>query len=124
MSDGDGGIISLTAIKNRDGEAGPIGRFRIEAVPVHGRNEPILQPADVGTDGMDELQDLSLDDRVLKQLVVHGGPASIGGMARTLSNKSKSSVQRAVGRLRSGRLLEGYLPTTAGSARVDQFFKV
>lgn len=115
---GDGKAISVTAIKNRGGEAGLIGRFRISTVPVEGADEPVL----TADEGEVVTAEVAMDDRVLQHLVVHGGPASIGGIGAALGIKGKGPIQRALGRLRQNGLLTDYEPTQAGRERIDQQF--
>jgi hypothetical protein len=115
---GDGKHITVTAIKNRDGEAGPIGRFRISTVDVAGQAEPML----VANDGDVATTEVAMEDRVLHRLVAHGGPSSIGGLGTALGIKGKGPIQRALARLRENGLLIGYEPTPAGRERIDQQF--
>jgi hypothetical protein len=115
---GNGTTITVTTIKNRDGETGLVGRFAISTVAVAGRDEPVL----VADARQGASPDIAMGDRVLHHLVKHGGPRSIGGLAKALGEKGKGGIARSLTRLRQDGLLNDYEPTPAGRERVDSLF--
>lgn len=115
VAEGNGKVITIKAIKNRDGVAGPLGRFTIATEDVSGRPEPVLRA------GAPEAAPATatLAERLLRHLTVNDGPRSVGGLAKALGERGKGGVERALTQLRKDKCLEGYTPTTDGRKRVE-----
>lgn len=114
------GTVRLRAIKNRDGECGPLGLFHIESADVNGQSVPVLRWG--GTAAAAQSED---DDRavaMLRWIVQHPEQATARGIKAGMGLTSGSTLTRTADELRARGWIEpgSFRPTDEGRAQIEE----